>query len=161
MTAAKRGGMKERGERLPAFEFLERNQNFESAVFDILPLETVSSEATLQQAWILPLTLEALNCSDAGRPRESRPFDSCGENVLPTSARLVGGGEAPAEAVYLIQLQLIRHQITAFPDLVVFQQRRTDVARNQMPKLTLVAAPSLYDEDVSVFNKPVSQHGQS
>lgn len=41
--------MKERGERLPAFEFLERNQSFESAVFDIPPLETVSSETTLLQ----------------------------------------------------------------------------------------------------------------
>lgn len=110
---------------------------------------------------LLPLTLEALNCCDAGRPRESRPFDSCGENVLPTSAMLVGGGEAPAEAVYLIQPRLARHGITASPDLVVFQQWRTDVARNQMPKFALVAAPSLYNEDVSVFNKPVSQHGQS
>lgn len=60
--------MKERGERLPAFEFLERNQSFESAVFDIPPLETVSSEATLLQTRILPLTLEAVNCCDAGRP---------------------------------------------------------------------------------------------
>lgn len=112
--------MKERGGRLPAFEFLERNQSFESAVFDIPPLETICSEATLLQTWILPLTLEALNCSDAGRLQESRPFDSCGEDVLPTIARLVGGGEAPAETVYLIHLRLIRHGITAFPDLAVF-----------------------------------------
>lgn len=39
MTAAKReGGMKGRDGRLPAFEFLERNQSSESAVFAILPL---------------------------------------------------------------------------------------------------------------------------
>lgn len=120
-----------------------------------------SSEVTLLQTRSLPLTLEALNCSDTGRPGVSRPFDSCGENVLPTSGRLERGGEAPAEAVYLVYLRLIRHGITAFADLVVLQQWRTDVARNQIPKLTLVAALSLYHEDVSVFNKLVSQHRQS
>lgn len=42
------------------------------------------------------------------------------------------------------------------------EQRRTDVTCNQIPKLTLAAAArSLYDEDVSVLNKPVSQHEQS
>lgn len=42
------------------------------------------------------------------------------------------------------------------------EQRRTDVACNQIPKLTLAAAAwSLYDEDVSMFNKPVSMHEQS
>lgn len=41
------------------------------------------------------------------------------------------------------------------------EQRRTAVACSQVPKLTLAAARSLYDEDVSMFNKPVSQREHS
>lgn len=94
-----------------------------------------SSEVILLQTLSLPLTLEALNWSDPRRLGVSRPFESCGENTLATRVIVEGGKEAPA--VYLLHPWLIRHGITAFPDLVVALQRRT----HQIPKLTLVAAP--------------------
>lgn len=110
------------------------------------------------------MTLQASNCSDTclGCHGPLIPVPrTFSQRMLESWKMLEGAREAPAEAAYHIHPLLIRHATTAFTDLVVFQQLRTEVARNQIPKLTLVAAASLYDEDVSVFNKPVSQRGQS
>lgn len=116
-----------------------------------------SSELTLLQTQSLPLTLQAWNwCQQAGGVAALWFMD--GECFSHPGGWVWSWKEAESCLSHSSTVNQIWKQGVYWPcRFPREEQRRTAVACSQIPKLTLAAARPLYDEDVSMFNKPVSQ----
>lgn len=115
MTAAKRGG----------WGWMEGRDGC-LCLNSLKDIKALEARFSTFQTWSLPLTLEALNRSEAGRPGVSWPFDSHGRG------RSTRGWE---EAGFSCS-----SAANEAPDRGFHRQQRTDVARKQILKPTLVAA---------------------